>query len=118
MADFTVSPDTPDVILATTEQGLARSSDGGRTFAIVGDASPPLLVSWPESDALYGITGAGAVLASSDGGQTWHQRGSLDGTPEALTATDAQTVHAATDTGIYTSTDGGRSFTLRYHEPG
>jgi len=41
MADFTVGPDDPDLILATTEQGLARSTDGGRTFAVVDDAPPP-----------------------------------------------------------------------------
>ncbi len=118
MADFTVSPDDPDLILATTEQGLARSDDGGRTFAVVGDAPPLLLVSWPASDALYGVTIAGAVLASTDGAATWEQRGSLDGTPEALTAVDATTVHAATDQGIYTSTDGGGSFTIRYRDNG
>lgn len=116
MADFTVSPDNPDLILATTEQGLAGSSDGGRTFAVLGDAPPLLLVSWPTSDALYGVTVAGAVLASTDGGTTWEQRGSLDGTPEAMTAVDATTVHAATDTGIYTSTDSGRTFSLRYRD--
>ena len=35
LADFAVSPDDPDVLLATTEQGVARSADGGRTFAPV-----------------------------------------------------------------------------------
>ncbi|MGH8775827.1 MAG: F510_1955 family glycosylhydrolase [Jiangellaceae bacterium] len=117
MGDFTVSPDNPELVLATTEHGLVSSTDGGRAFATIDEAPPLLLVSWPTTDALYGVTTSAAVLASADGGATWEQRGSLDGSPEALTAIDAQTVHAATDQGIYTSTDGGRSFTLRYSHP-
>lgn len=31
MRDFAVSPTDPDTLLATTERGLARSTDGGRT---------------------------------------------------------------------------------------
>lgn len=114
LADFAVSPTEPDTIIATLEEGLARSEDGGRSFAVVKGAPPIILVSWPAAELLYGVTVTGAVLASSDGGTTWEQRGSLDGRPEALLAEDSQTVHAATESGIYSSTDGGRTFQLRY----
>jgi hypothetical protein len=33
LRDFAVSPTDPDAVLATTERGLARSADGGRTFS-------------------------------------------------------------------------------------
>jgi hypothetical protein len=118
MADLAVSPDSPDVLVATTERGLAQSTDGGRTFGVVSGAPPLFFVTWPEPAALYGVTVSGAVVVSRDGGSTWEQRGSLDGRPAALTATDADTVYAATESGIYASTDGGRTFTTRYRVAG
>ena len=114
LADIAVSPADPDVVLATTEQGLARSSDGGRTFSAVAGAPRLLLVAWPVTGLLIGATDDGRVVSSSDGGRTWADRGRLPGRPEALTATEAQTVYAATARGIFASTDGGRTFRLRY----
>lgn len=112
LRDFAVSPTSRDVILATTESGLQRSDDGGRTFSRVG-APPLLLLGWPSVSRLFGVTPAGEVLASSDGGATWSLRGRLDGSPEAFTATGAQLV-AATASGIYSSTDDGHTWALRY----
>jgi photosystem II stability/assembly factor-like uncharacterized protein len=114
MADFAVSPGSADIILATTENGPAKSTDGGRNFAVLDGAPPLIFVSWPELAALYGITPSGAVVFSPDRGKTWQQQGTLDGRPAALTATDATTVYAATDTGIYQSADAGKTFTQRY----
>jgi len=114
MADFAVSPASPDVLIATTENGPATSSDGGRTFAVIDGAPPLVFVSWPQPAALYGVTASGAILHSLDQGKTWQQQGSVDGRPAAITATDANTIYAATNTGIYESTDAGRTFTPRY----
>ncbi|MGH3980426.1 MAG: F510_1955 family glycosylhydrolase [Pseudonocardiaceae bacterium] len=113
LADLAVSPDDPNTVLATTEQGLARSTDGGRTFQLFGDAPLLQLVTWPDDGRLVGITPDGAVHASTDGGTTWEQRGSAGGAPEAFT-TDGEAVHVAVGGGIVTSTDGGRSFRTRY----
>jgi len=114
MADLAVSPQNPDVLVVTTERGLAASQDGGRRFAVVGGTPPVVFVSWPEPQALWGITVSGAVLVSTDAGTTWQQRGSLDGQPSAISATDENTLYAATDTGVYASKDGGKTFTMRY----
>jgi hypothetical protein len=114
MHDFAVSPADADTILATLDEGLARSTDGGRSFAVVTGAPPIALVAWPTPQLVYGITVAGALVASTDGGTTWAQRGSVDGRPQAFIAENDQTLHAATDTGIYTSTDGGQTFKPRY----
>jgi hypothetical protein len=114
MADFAVSPQNPDVLVATTERGLAATQDGGRRFAVVAGTPPLVFVSWPSPQALYGIAISGAVLVSADGGTSWQQRGSLDGQPSAITATDENTVYAATDAGVYASKDGGRTFAIRY----
>ncbi len=116
MADFAVSPQDPDVLLATTEQGLARSDDGGSSFAAVTGAPVLLLVSWAEDGTVIGVDPEGVVHASTDGGQSWEQRGQLDAAPHALTAASDDEVFAAVDGAILASADGGRSFTVRYRE--
>ncbi|MDQ3423535.1 MAG: exo-alpha-sialidase [Actinomycetota bacterium] len=116
MADFAVSPEDPDVLLATTEQGLARSDDGGSSFAAVTGAPVLLLVSWAEDGTVIGVDPEGVVHASTDGGQSWEQRGQLDAAPHALTAASDDEVFAAVDGAILASADGGRSFTVRYRE--
>lgn len=116
MADFAVSADDPDVLLATTEQGLARSEDGGETYTAVPGAPLLQLVSWAEDGTIIGAAPDGTVHASTDGGQSWQQRGTLDAVPHALTATSSSDVFAAVDGAILASTDGGRSFDVRYRE--
>src|SRR5699024_10679486 len=46
MADFAVGPESPDVMVATTQDGPARSTDGGRTFEVLPSAPLLVLVSW------------------------------------------------------------------------
>lgn len=116
MADFAVSPDDPDVLLATTEQGLTRSEDGGRSFQPVSGTPVMLLVSWAEDGTIIGAEPDGTVHASTDGGQTWEQRGNLGAAPQALTATGAGEVFAAVDAAILVSNDEGGTFSVRYSE--
>lgn len=111
--DIAASPDNPDVILATTQGGVAKSSDGGRTFA-TGTQPVMAFVSWAKPDALYGIDPAGALSRSTDGGTTWQKAATVPGgQPQAMTAVDAQRVLAATQDGVYESKDGGKTFTKR-----
>lgn len=114
LIDFAVSPTDPGTILASLEEGLARSTDDGRSFAVVTGAPPIVFVAWPAAELVYGVTVTGAVVASADGGATWEQRGSVEGRPQAFTAENDKALHVATDSGIYTSTDGGQTFKLRY----
>ena len=116
MADFAVSPDDPDVVMATTEQGLLRSDDGGGNFEPVPAAPILLLVTWGDDGTIVGVEPDGTVYVSSDDGLSWQQRGSLDASPQALTATDAEEIFAAVEGAILASSDGGRSFTVRYNE--
>ncbi|MFF0447375.1 F510_1955 family glycosylhydrolase [Streptomyces sp. NPDC004609] len=111
--DIAVSPDDPDTVLATTESGLVRSTDGGRTF---GPGAKPLMayVSWTAPRALYGIDPTGRLNLSGDGGKSWKEVGTVPGgRPQALTAVDATRLVAATQDGVYESGDGGRTFTKR-----
>ncbi|GAA4911851.1 F510_1955 family glycosylhydrolase [Streptomyces coeruleoprunus] len=109
--DIAVSPEDPDTILATTGQGVSRSTDGGRTFA---PGTPPVMafLSWAAPDALYGLDPSGTLHRSGDAGRTWQRTGTVHGGgPQALTAVSADRVLVATEDGVYESKDGGRTFT-------
>jgi hypothetical protein len=73
------------------------------------------LLAWPSDTRLFGVAPAGEVLASRDGGTAWTLPGRLDGNPEAVVAADSQLI-AATESGIYTSSDDGRTWTLRFRD--
>jgi len=106
-SDLAVSPADADEILATTRQGLLRSTDGAMTFATVNGAPALVLVSWPERGPLLGVDLEGSLYTSTDNGQTWQPRHTLNAKPQALLAAGDGQVYIATDSAIYTSTDDG-----------
>jgi len=110
IADFAVSPEDPDALIATTEQGLVQSADGGRTFEAVSDAPLMVFVGWAEDGTLAGVTPEGVLYTADapDGG--WTERGNVGGQPEALTVHSADEIYAATDGTVLVSTDGGTTF--------
>ncbi|NBE50128.1 F510_1955 family glycosylhydrolase [Streptomyces boluensis] len=111
--DIAVAPDDPGLVLAATADGVARSTDGGKTFA-KGKRPAMAFLSWTAEDALYGIDPSGALHRSSDGGETWKKAGTVPGgRPQALTAVSSDRLLAATESGVYESKDGGTSFTKR-----
>ncbi|NEW69144.1 F510_1955 family glycosylhydrolase [Streptomyces rhizosphaericus] len=111
--DIAVNPDDADLVLATTAEGVARSTDGGKTFA-EGKQRVMAFLSWKAKNALYGIDTSGRLSRSTDGGATWKKLATVPGgQPQALTAVDAQRVLAATQSGVYESKDGGKTFTKR-----
>ncbi|SFB56529.1 hypothetical protein SAMN05216266_1205 [Amycolatopsis marina] len=113
MADFAVHPGDPEELLATTQQGLARSTDGGRTFAPVPGAPLMVMVDWSAEGGVVGVDPDGGVHSSSDGGTTWAQRGQVGGAPQAVSTSGPADVYVATESGIHASQDAGRTFTLR-----
>ncbi len=113
IADFAVDPDNTDVVLSTTEQGPARSQDGGKTFELLSGAPLLVLVDWAADGTLLGVAPDGAVHVSADGGATWEARGRLPGAPEALHVQDADDVYVAVAGTVWASTDGGDSFAER-----
>lgn len=109
IADVAISPASPDDIVATTQNGLARSSDGGQTFAPVKSAPVMVFVSWATDGTLAGITPDGVVYTATKPDDAWSKRASL-GPPEALTIESAKEIYVATGGDILLSTDGGTSF--------
>ena len=120
MADFAVDPKSADTILATTQEGVVRSTDGGRAWTPVAGAPTLVVLTWAAQGRLYGVTPDGTVQRSEDGGVTWAERGSVGGQPEAITVDvrdGRETLCvAAVDRGVVASADQGRTFTTRYSE--
>lgn len=112
------NPSTP-VVLATTEEGLQRSTDGGKTWKVVPNAPLMQFVAFAASaekaptDAV-GVAPDGSVHVSSDAGLTWTATGTVDGEVHAVTAVASANgktaIWAATATGVQGSTDGGATF--------
>ena len=113
IADLAVSPDDPDTLIVTTQQGLGISTDGGRQFTALRSAPALLLLTWTEEGILVGVDPNGAVQVSDDGGQTWVQRGNAGGQPSALTATDDEIFIATRGGHVVQSSDGGETFAVR-----
>lgn len=117
LSDFAVNPSREAELLAVTDnQTLQHSTNGGRTFTSVSSVPEVAALTWPVPGTVFGIGPDGRVYLSTDSGATWSERGRVDGLPQAVVATTSAQLFVATDTGIYVSNDGGRSFALRYRE--
>ncbi|MEV8311747.1 hypothetical protein AB0P36_31570 [Streptomyces flavidovirens] len=100
-------------MLATTQEGIATSTDGGKNFR---PGAEPVMafLSWPKTDALYGVDLNGELNRSTDGGVVWKPSGKAPGgQPQALTAVDANHIVVATQDGIYETRDAGKTFSKR-----
>lgn len=117
MSSFVVDPADGDHIVAMTEQGLAESRNGGRSFGPL-DGPPLVFLSWSSAHGLWGVSPAGEVYSRSQSG--WEARAPLPGPPQAFLATDRELYAAAEvndTTTILISKDGGRSWRVRYRDP-
>jgi len=109
---FAVDPRNPKVLYAAVAgEGLYRSRDGGRSFALASDqvgGNVMALAVVPDGRILAGDMRQG-LLQSSDGGASWKQilRAQLMGL--AVNPSDPKRLLAA-GAGIALSTDGGRSW--------
>lgn len=114
LADFAVSPASPEHLLGTTEQGPVRSADGGRSFELIPNIPLLYLLDWSTPHQVNALDPQGRAFVSADGGTTWQPRGRLGSTPRAL-AIDGDRWYVATDDAVMVSADGGRTFQLRTH---
>jgi photosystem II stability/assembly factor-like uncharacterized protein len=115
-----VHPANPAVILAATaEGGVFRTRDGGATWLLLdryGNVGEVVnaTVKHPSSSLLFAATEGYGVQVSSDGGRTFTARnaglGSLNVNAIAFDPGSATVVYAATDAGIYKSTNTGNAW--------
>ncbi|MEF9886750.1 F510_1955 family glycosylhydrolase [Streptomyces sp. P9-A4] len=111
--DIAVSPTAPGTVLATTESGVVRSTDGGRTFA-PGAGRVLAYVSWGAPGALFGVGPDGVLFRGTAGGTVWTRVSTVPGgAPQALTVVDARRLLVATQDGVYESRDAGVRFERR-----
>ncbi|GAB2528393.1 F510_1955 family glycosylhydrolase [Paramicrobacterium agarici] len=107
-----LADNNPEIVYATTEDGLARSTDGGKSFTLDEDTPPLVLIAADPSrgGGLVGIDTAGTIWHKQGDG-TWVSGGIVEGVPQALTVASNGTVIVALEHGILTSDDFGESWT-------
>ncbi|WP_427016553.1 F510_1955 family glycosylhydrolase [Pseudarthrobacter sp. P1] len=110
---------TTTVVLATTQNGLQRSTDGGKTWQ--SNSAAPLMqfaafAASADKAAIVaaGVAPDGTVYVSTDAGVGWVQTGRISGQVNAITAMEGTPgkpwIWASTTTGVQVSTDGGATF--------
>ncbi|NOJ60925.1 exo-alpha-sialidase [Arthrobacter sp. 260] len=101
------------IVLATTEDGLQRSTDNGATWAAVPSAPLLMLTALSEGKAA-GITPEGRIYTSSDAGLTWVEQGVVPGEAAAIAThmLDDSTLRiwVATEDSVQVSNDNGQTF--------
>ena len=103
-----------DTVLATTEEGIQRSTDAGATWKPL-DGGPVIqFAAFANPAEAVGVEPDGTVHYSADGGRTWTQKGRIDAQVVAVAAVKGENgmpwIWAATPDGIVSSTDGGMTF--------
>lgn len=107
------------VVLATTEAGVQRSTDHGKTWQPVPESPiiqfAALAVSAVKAPTeAVGVAPDGRVYLSGDSGLTWTTTGKVTGQVEAVTALEGTAgkprIWVATTDGVQISTDGGATF--------
>ena len=111
-AHLSAAPEGP-VVLATTEQGVQRSTDGGLTWELAEEGPVLLVTAFIDTDTAVGITPEGQVHLSDDAGSTWEETGGTTGQPVAAAGEDSDgevRLWVATQDGVELSEDGGSTF--------
>ena len=108
--DLTVDAADPATVYATTEQGLAVSTDSATTFSLLPDAPPLFLVEATDS-GLLGVATDGTLWAAARDG-SWKETGTAEGDVQAMTySTEPQPVLVLLDgRGIVASRDNGQTW--------
>lgn len=103
-----------DTVLATTTQGIRRSTDGGKTWTTVDSGPVVQFAAFASPAEAVGVEPDGTVHVSADAGATWTRKGKIQDTVQAVAAVMGAeanpSIWAATASGVVISTDGGVTF--------
>ncbi|MCX8454833.1 F510_1955 family glycosylhydrolase [Paenarthrobacter ureafaciens] len=106
-------PDT-DTVLATTPQGIQRSTTSGATWKPVNPGPVIQFAAFADALEAVGVAPDGTTYYSTDAGASWTKKGTVDTEVLALTAhrdnNGKPKIWAATGNGIIVSTDAGTTF--------
>jgi hypothetical protein len=112
MLDLAIDPSDSSRVVASTEHGLVTSDNRARSWRTL--ASGPLaLLTWPASDAIYRVDGAGTVARSTDGGRSWDRKGSIGAQPAAFASAGDSLYVALPDGTVKRSVNAGETWTTR-----
>jgi photosystem II stability/assembly factor-like uncharacterized protein len=112
MLDLAIDPSDPSRVVATTARGIVASDDRARSWQIL-HKGPLALLTWPRSNALYRVDGAGRVGRSTDAGQSWQLMGSVDAQPAAFASAGEDLYVALPDGEVKRSGDAGKTWMTR-----
>ena len=100
-----------EIRLKSRPDRIFVSVDEGKTWR-QRDPTPNVRFAWADSGELYRVDPGGPVKVSTDGGESWEDRGSTGGEPQAMTAGKEGKVYVALIDGtLKVSDDGGETFT-------
>ncbi len=99
-----------DRLFATTEDGLAVSSDNGMSFTIDETAPPLYVLAADEAGTMAGVDTAGILWTRATGGG-WQQGKTVTGAPQAF-AVEGDRMYVADDRGIAFTDDAGETWTV------
>jgi photosystem II stability/assembly factor-like uncharacterized protein len=103
-----------DTVLATTPEGIQRSTDAGKTWALATSGPVIQFAAFANPTEAAGVEPDGTVHTSADGGATWTRKGQIQGEVQAIAAVKGADgkpwIWAATADRVVVSTDGGATF--------
>ena len=112
--DFEVDPANADRIVASTEDEVFRTEDGGESWRPLAPADGARFA-WPDAKTLYRATKDGTFSVSTDGGTRWEDVGPVGGEPYEIHATAPKTAFVAlSDGSIIETQDGGATWRDRF----
>lgn len=107
-----IRPGRPNTIIASGQEGLHFSTNGGTSWQPV--EGPPGLLAWPTPGRLYVLGSDGMAHVSADAGHSWRKLGNAGGEPAAFEAAGPRDLYAALHDGtINYSTDAGITWRVR-----
>jgi photosystem II stability/assembly factor-like uncharacterized protein len=119
MGTILVDPQNPDHLVAPDMQaGAVESSDGGRSWSMLGGVPGAMWVSWDPADTgRILVSGIGQAALTRDGGRTWAQLAVPEGASIVeIDANDPDTLYAGvlegTEAVVWISRDGGSTWTM------
>lgn len=113
--DLSIDSEDPTLLTATTAEGVLVSHDAGTTFEVLADAPALVLIAADPTRAggLVGIDQQGALwLGSTEPNASWTPTGTVTGAAAALTVNSNGVIAVADDSGVATTNDGGKSWTI------